>query len=36
MEENKELIDGDVDLAPDIDEHRDLSDEEVEIEESEE
>jgi hypothetical protein len=37
MEENKDLINaGDVDLAPDIDEHRDLSDEEVEIEESEE
>ena len=44
MDENKDLIDagevetliGDVDLAPDIDEYRDLSDEEVKIEESEE
>lgn len=37
MRENKDLINiDDVDLAPDIDEHRDLSDEEVKIEESEE
>lgn len=44
MDENKELINagevetliGDVDLASDIDEHRDLSDEEIKIEESEE
>ena len=47
MDENKELINasevetliGDVDLAPDIDEHRELSDEDLKdtkIEESEE